>query len=76
MVKATKEMQARAEAAFAKKEQQAREGSKAAAEYAGAGRVLRERTVRLRALRLDKEAADRKAEAEKEPPAPKKKRTP
>jgi len=76
LVKATKEMQARAEAAFAKKEQQAREGSQAAAEYAGVGRALRDRTVRLRALRLDKEVADRKAEADREPPTPKKKRRP
>jgi hypothetical protein len=74
VAKTSKEAQARAEAAFTKKEQQAREGSKAAAEYAAKGQALRERTARLRSLRLAKEAADRKAG--KEGAAPKGKRTP
>jgi hypothetical protein len=74
VAKTSKEAQARAEAAFNKKEQQAREGSKAAAEYAAQGQALRERTARLRTLRLAKEAADRKAG--KDPVAPKGKRTP
>jgi hypothetical protein len=72
----SKEAKDRAEAAFNKKELQAREGSKAAAEYAAEGRAVRERTERLRLLRLAKEAADTKAAAGKESAAPKKKRSP
>jgi hypothetical protein len=54
----------RAEASF-KKDQRAREGAKAMAEYEAAGIAMREKTARLRALRLRKEAAD--AEGEKKP---------
>ena len=54
----------RAEASF-KKDQRAREGAKAMAEYEAAGLAMREKTARLRALRLRKEAAD--AEGEKKP---------
>jgi hypothetical protein len=54
----------RAEASF-KKDQRAREGAKALAEYEAAGLAMREKTARLRALRLRKEAAD--AEGEKKP---------
>lgn len=49
----------RAEANF-KKEQRAKEGAKAMLEYQANGRLVREKTERLRALRLAKEAADRK----------------
>lgn len=49
----------RAEANF-KKEQRAKEGAKAMMEYQANGRLVREKTERLRALRLAKEAADRK----------------
>jgi len=49
----------RAEANF-KKEQRAKEGAKAMMEYQANGRLVREKTERLKALRLAKEAADRK----------------
>jgi hypothetical protein len=52
------EARARAEASF-KKEQRARDGEKAMLEYQAQGRMVREKTARLRALRLAKEAADR-----------------
>jgi hypothetical protein len=48
----------RAEAAF-RKEQQAREGAKAWVEYEAGMRATQEKTARLRALRLAKEAADK-----------------
>jgi hypothetical protein len=50
------EARARAETAF-KKEQQAREGAKAWLEYQAEARATQEKTARLRALRLAKEAA-------------------
>lgn len=53
--------QARAEAAFKRKEQQARDGKLAMNEYTAAGIAQREKTARLRELRLAKEAADREA---------------
>jgi hypothetical protein len=57
----------RAEAAFKKKETQLREGQAAMAEYNAARIAIRERTARLRALRLAREnddaARDRKAPA-------------
>jgi hypothetical protein len=49
---------ARAEASFQKKEQLAREGDKARAEYEAAARARDANTARLKALRLAKEAAD------------------
>jgi hypothetical protein len=52
------EARARAEASF-KKEERAKEGAKAMLEYQAKGRSEREKTERLRALRLAKEAADR-----------------
>jgi hypothetical protein len=58
--KTTKDME-RAQAAFHKKEIQAREGATATAEYKAAGLAERAKTERLRALRLAKEAADREA---------------
>ena len=60
--KSTKDME-RAQAAFHKKEVQAREGASATAEYKAAGQAERAKTERLRALRLAKEAADREAAA-------------
>ena len=68
--KSTKDME-RAQAAFHKKEIQAREGATAMAEYQAAGNAERAKTERLRALRLAKEAADREAAANAPPPAPK-----
>jgi hypothetical protein len=50
---------ARAEANF-KKEERAREGAKAMMEYQANSRIVREKTERLKALRLAKEAADKK----------------
>jgi hypothetical protein len=68
--KSTKDME-RAQAAFHKKEVQAREGASATAEYKAAGQAERAKTERLRALRLAKEAADREAAANAPPPAAK-----
>jgi hypothetical protein len=48
---------ARAEALFKKKEEQMREGAKAMAEYKVEQKALREKTARLRALRLARDAA-------------------
>ena len=62
--KSAKDME-RARAAFHKKEAQAREGAIAMAEYKAAADVTRAKTERLKALRLAKEEADRKAAAEK-----------
>jgi hypothetical protein len=42
-----------------KKDERAREGTKAMLEYETEGRAVREKTARLRALRLDKEAANK-----------------
>ena len=49
---------ARAEASF-RKEQRAKEGAKAMTEYQANLRMVREKTERLKALRLAKEAADK-----------------
>jgi len=64
----------RAQAAFKKKELQAREGRQAMAEYEAASQAMRERTAKLRALRLAKEAEDEAAAATAKP-APKAKAT-
>jgi hypothetical protein len=66
--KSTKEME-RAQAAFHKKEAQAREGATATAEYKAVANAERAKTERLRALRLAKEAADREAAANAPPAA-------
>lgn len=52
------EVRARAEANF-KKEERAKDGAKAMMEYQANSRMVREKTERLRALRLAKEAADK-----------------
>jgi len=52
----------RAEAAF-RKEQQARDGAKAMFEYEAGMRAVQEKTARLRALRLAKQAAEQEANA-------------
>ena len=54
-------MQAKAEASFKRKETQAREATKAMAEYEASQLATRAKTERLKALRLAKEAADREA---------------
>jgi hypothetical protein len=51
----------RVEAAF-KKEERAREGAKAMTEYEAGVRAVREKTARLRALRLTKQAGENEAE--------------
>ena len=58
MATPSKEAQERAEAKFKKKEIEAREASKAMAEYQAGLVAQREKTARLRALRQAKEAAD------------------
>ena len=52
------EARARAEASFSK-EERAKEGAKAMMEYQANSRMVREKTERLKALRLAKEAADK-----------------
>lgn len=58
--KSTKDLE-RAQAAFHKKEIQAREGASATAEYKAQVSAERAKTERLRALRLAKEEQDRVA---------------
>jgi hypothetical protein len=60
----------RAEASF-KKEERAREGAKAMRDYEAENRAVHEKTARLKALRLAKEAAEKVAEL-KEPKETKK----
>jgi hypothetical protein len=55
------EARARAEASF-RKEERAKDGAMAMTEYQANIRLVREKTERLRALRLAKEAADRSAQ--------------
>jgi hypothetical protein len=55
------EARVRAEASF-RKEERAKEGAKAMVEYQANSRLVREKTERLKALRLAKEAADRDRE--------------
>ena len=52
------EARARAEASF-RKEERAKEGAKAMMEYQANSRMIREKTERLKALRLAREAADK-----------------
>jgi len=52
------EARARAEASF-RKEERAKDGAKAMMEYQANARMVREKTERLKALRLAKEAADK-----------------
>ena len=65
----SKEAQDRAEASFKKKELQARDASKAMAEYEAGLRSEREKTVRLRLLREAKEAAEAAAKPAGKPAA-------
>ncbi|MDO8878021.1 MAG: hypothetical protein Q8M24_14580 [Pseudolabrys sp.] len=62
-----------AEARQKKKALQAVEGQKAMVEYETSLRQMREKTERLRALRLARDEAEAKLAAEAPPPAPKKK---
>ena len=58
----TSAARSRAEANF-RKEERAKDGAKAMMEYQAQSRAVREKTERLRALRLAKEAADKEREA-------------
>jgi hypothetical protein len=59
IVKNSKEaLKKQADARF-KKDERVREGTKAMLEYEAEGRAVREKTARLRALRLDKEAVEK-----------------
>ena len=55
------EARVRADASF-RKQERAKDGAKAMMEYQANSRMIRERTERLRALRLAKEAADKELE--------------
>ena len=55
MAKNSKDVMDRAEASF-KKEERAREGAKAMRDYEAESRAVHEKTARLKALRLAKEA--------------------
>ncbi len=63
---------ARAEATFKRKEDQRREGEQAMAEYRAQAAATREKTERLRALRLAREETARRkgAEVKRKPDAP------
>lgn len=56
----------RAEASF-KKEEGARDSAKVMMEYEAEARLIREKTARLRALRLAKEVAEKEAKLTKKP---------
>ncbi len=56
----SKDARARAEASFKRKEEQARQGAKAWAEYEAQRHAVAEKTGRLRALRLAKKAVETK----------------
>ena len=58
MITKSDEARVRAEANF-RKEERARDGAKAMMEYQANSRMVREKTERLKALRLAKEAADK-----------------
>ena len=58
---------ARAEASFKRKEEQAAQGAKAWAEYQAEQRATAEKTERLRALRLAREAAGGPAPESRKP---------
>ena len=58
MTTGSNEARARAEASF-RKEERAKDGAKAMIDYQANARMVREKTERLKALRLAKEAADK-----------------
>jgi len=59
IVKNSKEALKKQADARLKKDERVREGTKAMLEYEAEGRAVREKTARLRVLRLDKEAAEK-----------------
>jgi hypothetical protein len=60
----------RAEARFKIKQERAQDGAKAMMEYEAVGLALREKTTRLKALRLSKEAAELASQAKAKPVTP------
>ena len=60
----SKEAKVRAEASFKRKQDRAREGAKAWAEYEAQHRGVDEKIARLKSLRLAKEAAEAAAEGD------------
>jgi hypothetical protein len=64
LAKNSKDVMDRAEASF-KKEERAREGAKAMRDYEAESRAVHEKTARLKALRLAKEAAEGEPEPKK-----------
>ncbi|AWN44632.1 hypothetical protein U8607_23330 [Methylobacterium durans] len=67
------EVRTKAEERAERAQRMAKEGAQAMAEHVAAIKAVDERTVKLRALRLAKEAADAEARAAA-PPAPKKRK--
>jgi hypothetical protein len=63
----SKEARDRAEASFKKQEQRVREGAKAMADYEAEGRAMREKTARLKSLRMARQAAGAAVVAENAP---------
>ena len=61
MTNSKEDLKKQADARF-KKEERVREGKEAMLQYEAEGRAVREKTARLRALRLNKEAAERNEE--------------
>jgi len=68
----SKENQAKAEAQFHQTLKKAHDAKQAVSQYEAAARAVDEKTAKLRALRLAKEAAEAKAAAEKQPEIKKK----
>ena len=62
-----KQARDRAEAIFAKKQERLRDGQTAMAEYEAARLATREKTARLRALRLARDLARKTLPAQKQP---------
>jgi hypothetical protein len=73
VAKDSEETRARAEARFQQAQKRAQDTDDAVAESKAQARAVDEKTVRLRSLRLAKEAADRETDADKKS-APRKKR--
>ena len=67
MANTSKEARDRADAGFKKQEQRAREGAKAMADYEAEGRAMREKTARLKSLRMAKQAAGKEIGEETAP---------
>ena len=67
MANNSKEARDRAESSFKKQEQRAREGAKAMADYEAEGRATREKTARLKSLRMAQQAGGNTVLAETAP---------